>query len=226
MSYNVINKQLTYPLSGSFTGSLLGTASYALNAGSGGTVSTASLLTTASVFSNTITFIKGDGSTFPITVATGSGGGSSFPYTGSAIISGSLVVTGSTTSTLGFTGSLFGTSSWASNVVSASYAATASYINFNIFQITTGSITASVNTAPNNLFLIQSGSNVYLNISSSSNTTLYSDLFVIKNFTTQKPVLTVSQSIVQFATQSTIPIGITEAGSIWFTSSSLYIGLE
>ena len=197
------------------------------NNGGGSTVSTASLLTTASVSSNTITFTKGDGSTFPITVATGSGGGgSTFPYTGDAIILGSLVVTGSTTSTLGFTGSLFGTSSWASNVVSASYAATASYINFNIFQITTGSITASVNTAPNNLFLIQSGSNVYLNISSSSNTTLYSDLFVIKNFTTQKPVLTVSQSIVQFATQSTIPIGITEAGSIWFTSSSLYIGLE
>jgi hypothetical protein len=144
----------------------------------------------------------------------------SLDVSGSGIISGSLKVV------QGITGSLFGTSSWASNVVSASYAATASYINFNIFQITTGSITASVNTAPNNLFLIQSGSNVYLNISSSSNTTLYSDLFVIKNFTTQKPVLTVSQSIVQFATQSTIPTGTIEAGSIWFTSSSLYIGLE
>ena len=141
-------------------------------------------------------------------------------------VSGSGIISGSLNVIQGITGSLFGTSSWASNVVSASYAATASYINFNIFQITTGSITASVNTTPNNLFLIQSGSNVYLNISSSSNTTLYSDLFVIKNFTTQKPVLTVSQSIVQFATQSTIPIGITEAGSIWFTSSSLYIGLE
>lgn len=114
----------------------------------------------------------------------------------------------------------------ASYAISASYAATASSINFNIFQITTGSITASVNTTPNNLFLIQSGSNVYLNISSSSNTTLYSNLFVIKNFTTQQSVLTVSQSIVQFATQSTIPTGTTEAGSIWFTSSSLYIGLE
>lgn len=57
---------------------------------------TGSLLTTASVSLNTITFIKGDGSTFPITVNTGSGGGgSTFPYTGSAIISGSLTVTGS-----------------------------------------------------------------------------------------------------------------------------------
>ena len=84
------------------------TASYALNAGSGGTVSTASLLTTASAVNNIITFTKGDGSTFPITVATGSGGGSSFPYTGSAIISGSLVVTGSITATTGFSGSFSG----------------------------------------------------------------------------------------------------------------------
>jgi len=70
------------------------TASFALNGG--GTVNTGSLLTTASVSLNTITFTKGDSSTFPITVDTGSGGGSSFPYTGSAIISGSLEVTGST----------------------------------------------------------------------------------------------------------------------------------
>jgi hypothetical protein len=48
------------------------TASYALNGG-GGSVDTGSLLTTASVSLNTITFIKGDGSTFPITVDTGSG---------------------------------------------------------------------------------------------------------------------------------------------------------
>jgi hypothetical protein len=55
-----------------FTGSLFGTASWANN------VNTASLasrnLLTASVTLNTITFTKGDGSTFPITVNTGSGG--------------------------------------------------------------------------------------------------------------------------------------------------------
>jgi hypothetical protein len=49
------------------------TASFALNAGA--SVSTASLLTTASVSLNTITFTKGNGSTFNITVDTGSGGG-------------------------------------------------------------------------------------------------------------------------------------------------------
>lgn len=49
------------------------TASYAMNGG-GGSTDTGSLLTTASVSLNTITFTKGDGSTFPITVDTGSGG--------------------------------------------------------------------------------------------------------------------------------------------------------
>ena len=64
----------------SFTGSLFGTASYALtasyamNGGGGGSTNTGSLLTTASANLNTITFTKGDGSTFPITVDTGSGG--------------------------------------------------------------------------------------------------------------------------------------------------------
>ena len=67
------------------TGSLLGTASFTTNA-----------LITASISSNVITFTKGDGSTFPITVPTSGGpSGSTFPYTGSAIISGSLSVTGS-----------------------------------------------------------------------------------------------------------------------------------
>ena len=118
------------------------------------------------------------------------------------------------------------------SIASASFATTASYALFAANgggatnQISTGSITASVDVSPNNLFLIKSGSNVYFNISSSSNTTLSSDLFIIKNFTTQQPVLIISQSVVQFATQSSIPTGTTQAGSIWFTSSSLYIGLE
>ena len=67
------------------TASLANTASYinptfisasaaASGFGSGGSTNTGSFLTTASVSSNTITFTKGDGSTFPITVNTGSGG--------------------------------------------------------------------------------------------------------------------------------------------------------
>ena len=106
---------------------------------------------------------------------------------------------------------------------SASYALTASYALFaangggssNTNQIATGSITASVDISPNNLFLIKSGSNVYFNISSSSNITLSSNLFIIKNFTTQQPVLTVSQSgIVILATQSIDPNGTAPNGAI------------
>lgn len=86
--------------------SFASTASYALNAGT--TVNTGSLLTTASISNATITFTKGDGTTFPVTVnnvvsasyaVTASyltGYVSPFPFTGSAIISGSLTVTGST----------------------------------------------------------------------------------------------------------------------------------
>ena len=59
------------------TGSLLGTASWAINVvnGGGGSTNTGSLLTTASVNLNTITFTKGDSSQFSVTVDTGSGGG-------------------------------------------------------------------------------------------------------------------------------------------------------
>ena len=44
--------------------------------GSGGSVNTGSLMTTASAALNVVTFTKGDGSTFAVTVDTGSGGGS------------------------------------------------------------------------------------------------------------------------------------------------------
>jgi hypothetical protein len=164
--------------------------------------------------------------------------------TGSLDISGSLLVLN------GITGSLYGTASWAENVLTSSYtlnaasasyalsssfalnASTASYISasnvvgLNLFRIITGSITASVNVIPENLFLIKSGSNTYFNISSSSDTEIYSNKFIIKNFTTQQPILTVSQSIIQFATHSSDPLGSTDAGSIWFTSTAMYVGLE
>jgi hypothetical protein len=53
-----------------------GTGAVTINSsGGGGSTDTGSLLRTASVNLNTITFTKGDGSTFPITVNTGSGGG-------------------------------------------------------------------------------------------------------------------------------------------------------
>jgi hypothetical protein len=100
-----------------------------------------------------------------------------------------------------------------------------SIIGLNLSQISTGSVTASVGIGPD-IFLIKSGSNTFFNIENNSNTTINSNLFIIKNFNTQQPILTVSESIIQFVTQSFDPEGTIEAGSIWFTSSSFYVGLE
>jgi len=136
-------------MTGSFSGSLTGnatTASHAVNS-----------LITASVSSNTITFTKGDGSTFPITVNTGSGasGGSTFPFTGSAIISGSLIVTGSLNVSAGITGSLFGSASYSTQALSssysntstsASYAITASYV-LNAVSASFSTLAQTSNTA-------------------------------------------------------------------------------
>jgi hypothetical protein len=139
---------------------------------------------------------------------------------GSNQFSGSQVITGSLTVTQGITGSLFGT---------ASFALTASYvegINFTTYQISTGSISASVSTNPASIFLIQSASLPFLNISSNSEITVSSDLFIIRGFTSQQPVLTVSGSIVNIATHSIDPTGTTAAGNIYFTSGAMYVGLE
>ena len=125
-----------------------------------------------------------------------------------------------------FTGSLLGTASWAQNAVTASYVAAANVVGLSLFQIATGSITASVGIGANDLFLIKSGSNTYFNVASNSEATLYSNQFIVKNFTTQQPILTVSQSIVQFATQSSNPTNPSKGGEVWFTSTELYVGLD
>jgi hypothetical protein len=130
-------------------------------------------------------------------------------------LTGSMNVLGSITS------SLFGTASWAQNALTASF-----LIGHTPYQITTGSITASVGVDPNETFLIKSGSVTFLNISSSGDTTINSNLFIIKNIITQQPVLTVSQSIVQIATQSLDPTGTIDAGSIWITTNNIYIALD
>jgi len=88
--------------SGNVSSSAASTASFGTYLGDGSGLTgvgadTGSLMTTASAALNVITFTKGDGSTFPITVDTGSGGGggSGFPFSGSAVITGSLIVSGS-----------------------------------------------------------------------------------------------------------------------------------
>jgi len=156
-----------------------------------------------------LAFIKKSGSAGEQVIAIGSTTGA---FTGS--FSGS------------FTGSLFGTSSWAQNALTASYISASAIPGLDLSRIVTGSITASVDVDPNNLFLIKSGSNTYFNIANNSDTTLYSNQFIVKNFTTQEPILTISQSIVQFATQSLNPINPAKGGDIWFTSTELYVGLN
>ena len=119
-----------------------------------------------------------------------------------------------------FTGSFAGDGSGLVNISASNV------VGLSLFQIATGSVTASVSVNANDLFLIKSGSDALFSINQDSSATLQSNLFIIKNFTTQQPVLTVSQSVVQFATQSLDPLGMTDAESIWFTSSSFYVGLE
>lgn len=94
--------------------------------------------------------------------------------------------------------------------------------------IESGSVSASVNTT-GNVFLIKSGSHSYFSISDLGQLTVSGsadDLFIIKN-TNNNAVLTVSQSgVVVFATQSVELNDPAPYGGIYFTSSSLYLGLE
>jgi hypothetical protein len=122
------------------------------------------------------------------------------------------------------TGSFIDNGSGLTAISASSIIGLQEYID-RVDNISTGSVTASVHLN-GDIFLIKSGSNTFFSINENSNTTISSDLFIIKNYTTQEPVLVVSQSIVQFVTQSSTPTGTTTAGSIWFTSSSLYVGLE
>ena len=144
---------------------------------------------------------------------------------------GSVSITGSLNAPI-ITGSLFGTASWAQNAVTASYVAASNVAGLSLFQITTGSITASVGLN-NDLFLIKSGSKTYFNISSSGDATLYSSNFKVQDFTTNEVVFQVSASRVYFdthgliiATQSVAPTGSADVGGILFTSTAMYIGLE
>lgn len=137
-------------------------------------------------------------------------------------ISGSLIITGSIT----------GTASYASTALSSSYALTASYalnggsgINY---AIVTGSITASVDVG-NELFLIKSGSYTPFSVGKTGTTTISgsaSNLLLVKN-TSGVNLLTVSQSGVILLSTSSIELSSPAPnGGIYFTSSSLFIGVD
>jgi hypothetical protein len=140
------------------TGSLLGTASWAINVvnGGGGSTNTGSLLTTASVVLNTITFTKGDGSTFPITVNTGSGGGGGSVGTLAQVTalgaSTTVPITASIISASSFTGSLFGTASWANNARTSSFLPIGTYsITSSWAQSASNAVNARTASFVNNL---------------------------------------------------------------------------
>ena len=94
---------------------------------------------------------------------------------------------------------------------------------FKAYQISTGSVSASVNII-GDLFLIKSASSEFMSITSNT-TTITNDIFIIKN-NNNIPIYTISESIVYLATQSAELIGSTIAGGMYFTSSSFYVGLE
>lgn len=90
-------------------------------------------------------------------------------------------------------------------------------------KISSGSVTASVSPI-GNLFLVKSASIEFMSVTSNT-TTITNNVFLIKNNSNQT-TFKVSESIVYFATQSAPLTGSTLAGSIYFTSSSFYVGLE
>ncbi len=135
--------------------------------------------------------------------------GSLWSTTSSIEISGQLSASG------GITGSLFGTSSYALSTPNPNFI----FIN---------SITASVGLGANT-FLVTSGSTNLFSINNQGSTTVYgagSDVFLIKNIVGNN-LLTVSQSgIMILATQSNELLSSAPVGGIYFTSNSIYVGLE
>jgi hypothetical protein len=172
--------------SGSFSGSLYGTASWAENSITSSyaifslssiNAETASFTPNAYVSSSqptddSIQLVKGDGTfeTYIINYINNAisasysetasyalnAQGSGFPFTGSAVITGSLVVTGSIIATNGVTASLLGTASYAlggSGSFSGSFSgngagitniSASNIVGLTLSQITSGSVTASV----------------------------------------------------------------------------------
>jgi hypothetical protein len=127
------------------TASFATTASFALNAAG---TNTGSLMVTGSATSNVLTFTKGDGSTFNLTVATGS---AVTVNTGSVLVPASIsnattTYTKGDGSTFALTTNNVSNASTASIATSASYALTASFAE-NVTPINTGSFYLSSSVA-------------------------------------------------------------------------------
>jgi hypothetical protein len=142
------------------------------------------------------------------------------PDSGSLNLTGSINVSGSISAN-SFYGDLFGT---------ASFALTASYVlNSGLtYAIVTGSITASVDVG-NTIFLVKSGSYTPFSISNTGAVTISGSaatLLSVKN-TNNTSILAVSQSgVIVLATSSVELSSSAPNGGIYFTSSSLFIGVD
>jgi len=95
----------------------------------------------------------------------------------------------------------------------------------NSFYVT-GSTVFTAIANETNIVTVKSGSANFLTINTGSLFDIYSSIFNVNNPTTQQPVLTVSESIVKIATHSIDPGGAAPNGGIYFTSASMYVGLD
>ena len=219
------------------TGSLFGTASWAINVvngGGGGSTNTGSLLTTASVVLNTITFTKGDGSTFPITVNTGSGGGGSVGTLAQVTALGAsttVPITASIISASSFTGSLFGTASWAQSASNAINARTASFVNnLNQDLSITGAVILSGSSLPElrvigetqftgsvNSFNGYTGS--LLGTSSWATNALTASFLPVGTYSITSSWAQSTSNAINARTASFLPVGIYSITSSWATNA-------
>ena len=192
------------------TGSLYGTSSWAISASWAPTgAGTGSLITTASFTSPIITFTKGDGSDFTVDLSTLTPATASYVLTLPPFINnpgqGRVILSDGTP-----------------NAATAS--ANLIYTGSNFFV--TGSTVFTAGSASANVLTVKSSSVLFVNVDTGSKVDIYSSLFNIRRLSNQQPVLTVSESIVQFTTQSSNPVGVAPAGGFWFTNTDLYLGLD
>jgi len=97
-----------------------------------------------------------------------------------------------------------------------------------LYRIITGSITASVGTN-GNIFEISSGSYNHFIINSSGSFIIKSqadNIMTVVNDTNENIITVKQDKIINFITHSFNPTSSANPGDIWFTSSSLYLGLE
>ena len=96
------------------------------------------------------------------------------------------------------------------------------------YAIMSGSVTASVDVQ-NTIFLIRSGSNTLFTIDKDGSTTISgsADSLLLVKSVNNTSLLNVSQSgVVVLTTQSANPNSPAPNGGLYFTSSSLFIGLD